>query len=371
MVVAKPGPRRVQRDHERVGFLQLLQDPLPAPASGQQVGERAVDPLQHEVRSSSRRTSPAAAPAPRPAGTPPPSARCRRTRPRTAPGRDARPATARPAAARPPSPRSARAAAPAPAPAARSRPPPTAARASSSVNRRSAARISVSSPSSRSRCSPSRRSCRVASTNRSSGGARMTSSSSWRSASPSPARARRRSPARSGPPAAPGPSAAAPRSPTRRGRALPSAARTSADPGCRRRSASSTDSQNRCASRSRRPPTPMRCGPPGLPRLSTTAAGRSSRSPPARRPRSHVRRVQPLIQPRQETIPTAPGRTSQLAGTPDQLAGPTARSSHATEYREPVYTAGNRIDGVMPSHADPHDARGHGNHRPPAHRERR
>ena len=38
LVVAEPGPRPVQRDHERVRLLQVLQDPLPAVVSGQQVG---------------------------------------------------------------------------------------------------------------------------------------------------------------------------------------------------------------------------------------------------------------------------------------------------------------------------------------------
>ena len=47
LVVAEPGPRRVQRHHERVGLLQILQHPLPAAAPGQQVGQLAVDPLQH------------------------------------------------------------------------------------------------------------------------------------------------------------------------------------------------------------------------------------------------------------------------------------------------------------------------------------
>ena len=47
VVVAKPGPRRVQGDYERVRFLQVLQHTLPAAASGQQVGELAVDLLQH------------------------------------------------------------------------------------------------------------------------------------------------------------------------------------------------------------------------------------------------------------------------------------------------------------------------------------
>ena len=36
LVVAEPGPRRVQRHHERVRLLQVLQDPLPALTPGQQ-----------------------------------------------------------------------------------------------------------------------------------------------------------------------------------------------------------------------------------------------------------------------------------------------------------------------------------------------
>ena len=47
VVVAEPRPRRVQRHHERVRLLQILQHPLPAAAPGQQVGQLAVDPLQH------------------------------------------------------------------------------------------------------------------------------------------------------------------------------------------------------------------------------------------------------------------------------------------------------------------------------------
>jgi hypothetical protein len=38
VVVAEPGPLRIQGDHERVRLLQVLQDPLPAGAPGQQVG---------------------------------------------------------------------------------------------------------------------------------------------------------------------------------------------------------------------------------------------------------------------------------------------------------------------------------------------
>ena len=184
LVVAEPGPPRIQRDHERAGLLQVLQHPLPAAAPGQQVGQLAADPLGHRGAQQQPPAPPRfAVPAPRPAGSPPPSARCRKTPRRTAPDRGARPATAPRAAARPPSPRSAHAAAPAAESGSCTPAASNSARASSRVNRRSAARISVSSPSSRSRCSPSRRSCRVASTNRSRSGARITSSSSWASAS--------------------------------------------------------------------------------------------------------------------------------------------------------------------------------------------
>ena len=47
LVIAEPGPPRIQRDDERVGLLELLQDPLAARTSGQQVGQFAVHPVQH------------------------------------------------------------------------------------------------------------------------------------------------------------------------------------------------------------------------------------------------------------------------------------------------------------------------------------
>jgi hypothetical protein len=47
VVIAEPGLRRVQRHHERARLLQILQHPLPARPSGQQVGQLAVDPVQH------------------------------------------------------------------------------------------------------------------------------------------------------------------------------------------------------------------------------------------------------------------------------------------------------------------------------------
>ena len=47
LVVAEPRPPRIQRGHERVGLLELLQDPLPARAPGQQVSQFAVHLFQH------------------------------------------------------------------------------------------------------------------------------------------------------------------------------------------------------------------------------------------------------------------------------------------------------------------------------------
>ena len=126
-------------------------------------------------------------------------------------------------------------------------------RASARLNRRSSARISVSSPSSRNRCNPSRTSCRVASTNRSSAGARITSSSSCRRASAEPSSCRSSITSHSRSPS--GARSFSSRStiahPSRSGAAV--SARTSADPADVWRSAPSTDSQNRCGSRSSRP----------------------------------------------------------------------------------------------------------------------
>ena len=47
VVVAEPVPLRVHRDDERARRLKVLQDPASAAAPGQQVGELAVDPVQH------------------------------------------------------------------------------------------------------------------------------------------------------------------------------------------------------------------------------------------------------------------------------------------------------------------------------------
>ena len=46
-MVAEAGPRRVQRHHERVRLLQVLQDPLPARTPRQRIGQLAADPLQY------------------------------------------------------------------------------------------------------------------------------------------------------------------------------------------------------------------------------------------------------------------------------------------------------------------------------------
>jgi hypothetical protein len=47
VVVADPRSPHIQRDHERADPLQVLQNPLAAGVSGQQVGEFAVDPFTH------------------------------------------------------------------------------------------------------------------------------------------------------------------------------------------------------------------------------------------------------------------------------------------------------------------------------------
>ncbi len=47
VMIADPGPRRVQRYHERVRLLQLLQHPLAPRAPGHRIGQRAGHPLQH------------------------------------------------------------------------------------------------------------------------------------------------------------------------------------------------------------------------------------------------------------------------------------------------------------------------------------
>jgi hypothetical protein len=46
-VVAEPGTAGVEGHDERVGVLQVQQDPSRPRGSGKQVGELAVDPVQH------------------------------------------------------------------------------------------------------------------------------------------------------------------------------------------------------------------------------------------------------------------------------------------------------------------------------------
>ena len=46
VVEAEPRALRVQRDDERVGVLQVQQDPFRARAAGQQIGQLAVDPIE-------------------------------------------------------------------------------------------------------------------------------------------------------------------------------------------------------------------------------------------------------------------------------------------------------------------------------------
>ena len=113
VVVAEPGPARVERHHERVGVFQVQQDPFRAGVASQQVGQLAVDPVE-QARYAAAGAGPraAAGPAFRPSGTRQPSGRCRRTPRRIFPGPGARPATSQPAGARPPSLRSADTASP-------------------------------------------------------------------------------------------------------------------------------------------------------------------------------------------------------------------------------------------------------------------
>jgi hypothetical protein len=47
VVVAEPGPSGVDGRDERVGALEALQDPLGARCAGEDVGERAADPIEH------------------------------------------------------------------------------------------------------------------------------------------------------------------------------------------------------------------------------------------------------------------------------------------------------------------------------------
>ncbi len=194
-------------------------------------------------------------------------------------------------------------------------------RASATLNRRSSARISVSSPSSRSRCSPSRRSCRVASTNRSSGGPRITSSSSWRSASSGPSSCASSITSQIG--SSSGARSFSSRStiaqPSRPGAAVSS--RTSVNPAAVPRSASATEIQNRCGSRSwpctgthaareARPVSPIHERSKNVFPLPAGADIRVTRAAPA----SRAERA------RRETIPPwTAGTTTAAAG--DRAAG--------------------------------------------------
>ena len=199
--------------------------------------------------------------------------------------------------------------------------------ASAAVNRRSLARISVSSPSSRNRCSPSRTSCRVASTNRSPGGARISNSSSCRRAwsEPSSCRSSSTSHSRSSSGARSVSSHSTIAHPSRSGIAV--TARTSADPGTVWRSAPSTESQNLCASRSSRPTSthaarsPRPASPiqdrsstvlplPGGAETTVTRAGPSSRS----------------HSPGRDTTPSVPGRATPRATDSELSAGRIAHS---------------------------------------------
>ena len=45
-VVAKPGAARVDRAHEGVGLLELLQDPLRTRGTGEEVGQRPAHPVE-------------------------------------------------------------------------------------------------------------------------------------------------------------------------------------------------------------------------------------------------------------------------------------------------------------------------------------
>ena len=283
-VVAEPRPRRVQRHHERVGLLQLLQHPLPAAPPGQQVSQLPVDPVQHAGHQQ-QPPHPLALPLqhlghqvfghrPLTAG------KLRREPPRIlAPGQRQR---------RQPQPRRPPLGPPVQHPQRRIR--QLNPRRPEQLPRLGQAepqippRISVSSPSSRNRCNPSRTPCRVASTNRNSSGPRSSSSSSCRraSADPSSCTSSTTSQTRSSNRARSFSSRSTTAHPSSSGAA--DSARTSPDPAAVRRSAPTTDSQNRCPSRSPASTGTHAARPPGPPPRSTTAATPSSRSPPAPTP---------------------------------------------------------------------------------------
>jgi hypothetical protein len=119
--------------------------------------------------------------------------------------------------------------------------------------------------------------------------------------------------------------------PSRSGAAV--IARTSAEPGPVCRSAASTDSQNRCGSRSPRPTgthatLPSRPARPIQDRSSTVLplpADADTTVTGAAPSRSNSRG--------RDTIPRAPGRATRPATASDPSAGPMARSSHHADQR--------------------------------------
>ena len=201
------------------------------------------------------------------------------------------------------------------------------ARASPRVKRRSAARISVSSPASRNRCRPSRRSWRVARTNLSPAGARITSSSNWRSASAerSSCRSSITSQTRSSSEARSASSHSTTSQPSRSGAAI--RGRTSFDPAAVSRSAPSTESQNRCGSRSS-PCTGTHAASPARFASAIQEASRSVFPLPAGADTS-VTRPAPSSRAKSPGRETSPSRTAGAAGAlvlPDRSAGPTTPS---------------------------------------------
>ena len=201
------------------------------------------------------------------------------------------------------------------------------ARASVRVKRRSAARISVSSPSSRNRCRPSRRSWRVASTNRSPAGARMSSSSSWRSASAerSSCTSSITSQTRSSSPPRSVSSRSTTAQPSRSGAAV--RGRTSFDPAAVSRSAPSTDSQNRCGSRSS-PCTGTHAAHAARPLSAIQERTRSVFPLPGGADTSVTRPAAPSSSksPGRETTPARTAGAAGVSAVPDQVAGLTAPS---------------------------------------------
>ena len=193
VVVAEPRPLGVERDDERVRVLQVLQDALRARAAGQDVGKRRRSPARGPTCAAAAAAPLAAdAPAPRPAGTRPRSARCRRTRRtnRSGSGWPASESAASRSPAAHPSVRSCSSA----TPSSDSTIPDACQQLARLVEREAqiGARISVSSPARRRRCSPSCGSSRVASTTRSAAAGGRAGARAARAPLPSAARAGRR-----------------------------------------------------------------------------------------------------------------------------------------------------------------------------------